>query len=343
MLARSAQFLIVISLLIVILYFGQSIMIPFIFALLLWFMVRVLSTLADRINFFNTYFPKWLKKAISAAIIMITICFFVQILFSSVNTIAKSHHNYDENISLIINKINLHFGVDLKEWVDNNVKNIDFGELIQSLLSSFTNFLSVAFMVLLFAVFIFIEESNFHDKIKTIVNNKPEKFSKLNSTLSKIEWSIARYLGIKTIVSLLTCVLSFIVMKLVGVNYAVFWSFLIFILNYIPTIGSLVATIFPAVFCLLQFGEFSQSLIVFFTVGCIQVLIGNILEPKWMGNSMNISPLVAIISLVFWGFIWGTIGMILSIPITVILIIICSQFDTTKQLAMLLSEKGNLE
>ena len=132
------------------------------------------------------------------------------------------------------------------------------------------------------------------------------------------------------------------ILKIVGVHYAVFWAFLIFLLNFIPTIGSLLATIFPAVFCLLQFGEFTQCLMVFFIVGSIQVFIGNFLEPKWMGNSMNISPLIAIIALVFWGSIWGTTGMILSIPITVILIIVCSQFQSTKPIAMLLSEKGKI-
>ena len=341
--AKTSHFLLITSLIVVILFYGQNIIIPFIFALLLWFTVRILASLADHVSFFKTYIPKWVKKFISATIIIFIITFFIQILFSSLNTIAKSHHDYDENINLIINKINFQFGIDLKEWVDSNIKNIDFGGLIKTLLNSFTSVLGNTFMVILFVVFIFIEESNFQHKISLVSEKKSGKFSKLNSTLSKIEWSIARYLGIKTIVSLLTGFLSFIILNLVGVNYAVFWAFLIFILNFIPTIGSLVATVFPSIFCLLQFGEFSQCLTVFFIIGCIQVIIGNFLEPKWMGNSMNISPLVAIISLVIWGYIWGTIGMILSIPITVILIIVCSQFDSTKKLAMMLSEKGKVE
>ena len=342
MLSRTSHFLIVISLLVVILYYGQSIIIPFIFALLLWFTVRILSSLADKVPFFERYFPKWIKKLISTAILFFAITFFAQVVISSVNTITKSHQNYDENIELIIEKINMQFGIDTKSWVDNNIKNIEVGQLIKSLLDALSSIVGNAFMIILFAIFIFIEETNFQSKIKQLINRSPDKFSKLNATLSKIEWSIARYLGIKTIVSLLTGILSFIILKIVGVHYAVFWAFLIFLLNFIPTIGSLLATIFPAVFCLLQFGEFTQCLMVFFIVGSIQVFIGNFLEPKWMGNSMNISPLIAIIALVFWGAIWGTTGMILSIPITVILIIVCSQFQSTKPIAMLLSEKGKI-
>lgn len=342
MLSRTSHFLIVISLLVVILYYGQSIIIPFIFALLLWFTVRILSSLADKVPFFKRYLPKWLKKLISTAILFFAITFFAQVVVSSVNTITKSHQNYDENIELIIENINVQFGIDTKSWVDNNVKNIEVGQLIKPLLDALSSIVGNAFMIMLFAIFIFIEETNFQSKIKQLIDRSPDKFSKLNATLSKIEWSIARYLGIKTIVSLLTGILSFIILKIVGVHYAVFWAFLIFLLNFIPTIGSLLATIFPAIFCLLQFGEFTQCLMVFFIVGSIQVFIGNFLEPKWMGNSMNISPLIAIIALVFWGAIWGTTGMILSIPITVILIIICSQFQSTKPIAMLLSEKGKI-
>lgn len=121
-----------------------------------------------------------------------------------------------------------------------------------------------------------------------------------------------------------------------------FWAFLIFILNFIPTIGSLIATLFPALFCLLQFGEFSQFATVLTVVGSIQLLVGNIIEPKVMGNSLNLSPLVALISLSFWGTLWGITGMVLSIPITVIIVIILSQFNYTKPIAILLSEKGKL-
>mgnify|MGYP005704738293 FL=1 len=93
---------------------------------------------------------------------------------------------------------------------------------------------------------------------------------------------------------------------------------------------------------MLQFGDFSIGLIIFFVVGFIQVIIGNFLEPKWLGNSMNISPLLSIISLVFWGAIWGTTGMIISVPVTVVILIILSKFESYQSLAILLSEKGEI-
>ncbi|WP_366142674.1 AI-2E family transporter [uncultured Aquimarina sp.] len=135
---------------------------------------------------------------------------------------------------------------------------------------------------------------------------------------------------------------GYIFLALMDVDAPFFWALLMFLLNYIPTVGSLIATIFPAVFSLVQFGEFTPFLIILIGLGILEWFVGNVLEPKIMGNSLNISPLVTIIALVIWGQIWGITGMLLSVPITVTMVIICSQFKNTKAIAILLSENGEL-
>ena len=230
----------------------------------------------------------------------------------------------------------------IRTFVINQSSEININHIVESLFEAISRIISSTLMILLFAVFIFIEEVYFNGKIQKILRSEPKKLINLNETLGKIEWSVARYLGIKTLISLLTGFLSYLVFAFADLNFAIFWAFLIFLLNFIPTIGSLLGTIFPTVFCLLQFGEFSTAFIVFFIVGFIQVIIGNFLEPKWLGNTMNISPLFSIISLAFWGLIWGPIGMIISVPISVVLLIILAQIDSTRSIALLLSEKGEL-
>jgi predicted PurR-regulated permease PerM len=210
------------------------------------------------------------------------------------------------------------------------------------LFDAVSNIISSTLMILMFTVFIFIEELHFDNKLKQYFANSSSNVNNLNKTLNKIEWSVAQYLGIKTISSFITGLISFVVFYICDLNFAIFWAFLIFILNFIPTIGSLLATLFPVVFSMLQFGDFSNAFIILFVVGSIQVIIGNFIEPKWLGNSMNISPLLSILSLMFWGLIWGTTGMIVSVPFTVVIIIILSEIDSTRPLAILLSEKGNI-
>jgi predicted PurR-regulated permease PerM len=161
----------------------------------------------------------------------------------------------------------------------------------------------------------------------------------MKNIFGKIDHSISNYLGIKTLVSLMTGLCSFIVLLIIGVEAPLFWAFLIFILNFIPAIGSLIATAFPAIFALFQFGDFKEAILILAIVGSLQLVFGNLIEPKLMGNSLNISPLVVFLTLALWGLIWGITGMLLSVPITVILIIIMSEFPGSRPVAILLSQK----
>lgn len=340
---KLSQFVIGSTGIIVVLIYGQSILIPFIFALLLWFTVRIFTSFSQKIPLYGKWVPDGIKKLISTALIFFVLVILTQIILSSFNSIIMSHHDYDQNISNLTEIINKRFNIDVQAYVQTQISEINIGTIAETLFDAVSNIISSTLMILLFAIFIFIEEIHLSNKLKQVFSSSAKKYEKLNATLGKIEWSVARYLGIKTLISLITGVSSYIVFIFADLNFAIFWAFLIFILNYIPTIGSLLGTIFPSVFCLLQFGDFSMAFTVLFIVGSIQVIIGNFIEPKWLGNSMNISPLLSILSLVFWGIIWGTTGMVISVPITVVILIILSQFESTKSIAILLSEKGEIE
>ena len=143
--------------------------------------------------------------------------------------------------------------------------------------------------------------------------------------------------------SLITAVISYFIMLAIGVDFPVLWAFIIFILNYIPYIGSLVASLLPSIFAIFQFAEFLPFLYVFLTVEFVQIVVGNYVEPKLMGRTLNLSPLVVIIALSFWGSIWGILGMILSVPIVSVIIIICAQFPSTRSIAIMMTENGSIE
>ncbi|MFT6856731.1 MAG: AI-2 transport protein TqsA [Cyclobacteriaceae bacterium] len=197
-------------------------------------------------------------------------------------------------------------------------------------------------MVVLYAIFIFSEESSLSGKVKKLFND-PIQYERSTAILSKINQASSDYIRLKTYVSIMTGLVGFIFLKVMGVDAAFFWAFLMFALNYIPTIGSLIATLFPAFFSLVQFGEFGPFLIILLVLGIIEWLIGNMIEPKLMGKSLNLSPLVTILALIVWGQIWGITGMLLSTPITVVMVIIFSQFKDTRGVAVLLSENGEID
>ncbi len=143
--------------------------------------------------------------------------------------------------------------------------------------------------------------------------------------------------------SIITGTSSYIILTYLNVDFAETWALVIFLLNYIPTIGSILGVIFPALIALLQFDTYTPFLIIALGLTAIQFTIGNVVEPMFMGNSLNLSAFVIVLSLTFWGTIWGAAGMVLSIPITVMMMIVAAHIPSWRWVAIMLSRDGNIE
>ncbi len=339
---QASNFIIVITAIILILILGKGILIPFVFAVIFWFLTREIRKGIYKLPYTKRFIPFWLSNILVFSLIILVLSFISKIISNSIQEVMISYSKYEPNLTSIIDKLSVYFDTDLIESGKNFLGDFNYGSLLGNVANSLSSLLGDTFMILLYALFIFLEESSLIKKVRRIFNTK-EKWEKYDSMSTKIENSISNYLRLKTFVSILTGFLSYFVLTIVGIDSAPFWAFLIFLLNFIPTIGSMVGTIFPAIFSLLQFGTFQPFLIVLFSVGLIQLAVGNYLEPKLFGKSLNVSPLVTIVSLSLWGQIWGITGMLLSVPITVIIIIICSQFEKTRTIAILLSESGEID
>ena len=338
---NTAYFFIITISIVFILIQGKNILIPFIFALLLWFMVRSIREELNKIKFIEKYFPLWLKNLIPSILLVALFTFISKLLMVNINILTKSYSSYEGNVQVLITQINELFQINLLEYFKSNTSNFNFVNILQKIIESLTGLVSNTVIIIIYALFILLEETNFYTKLRTVISGESQ-FMQLTNVVDKIDTSVSKYIGLKTLISFITGFASYIALFFIGVDAPLFWAFLIFLLNYIPTIGSLIATMFPVIFCLLQFGDFSKGLLVLGIVGGIQIIVGNILEPKLAGNTLNISPLVAIFALSFWGAIWGITGMFLSVPITVIMVIIFSHFENTKAVAIMLSEKGKI-
>ena len=336
-----ASWMVIAFLMLFLLVYGEPIIVPFVIALLIWFVVKKMRNLLDKNAFIRKFIPSWLKTGLASFVIFGGIFFIVQMLTNNIQSLANSYSEYISNIESIGLKINEIFKINLTKELNHFVANFDFSSYLESLFNSLSEILGNMVMIIFYVVFLFVEESLFQHKIKLIFEPK-NRFDKVSEILQKIDKSMSSYIGLKSLVSLLTTTLSYFIMLAVGIDSPVFWAFLIFMFNFIPSIGPILGTLLPALFCLIQFGTFTPALIVLFGVGGVSVLVGSLVEPKLMGNTLNISPLVAILSLALWGSIWGIIGMLLSVPITVAMIIIFSQFPSTRSIAILLSEKGRV-
>lgn len=193
-------------------------------------------------------------------------------------------------------------------------------------------------IVMFIVVFILMELNAFAVKTIAIVNTP----NKSLNYLPKIGNSIRHYLGIKTLVSLATGVLIWIGLRLIGVEYAGVWAMIAFLMNFIPQIGSFLAMIPAILFALVQVG-FGGALGTLITFVSVNLVMGSIVEPRVMGKGMGLSTLVVFISLIFWGFVFGTVGMFLSVPLTMAIKVILEQNENTRWIAILLGTQKEAE
>lgn len=339
---RMAYLSVVLSFIVTVLVLGKDLLIPLVLATFVWFIIREIRHLFDRIKFVREKVPDWLVNLLSTFGLFAVMAVMVTLILNNIDMLTTNTAVYEANLKKMVALANDSFGIDLFLQLEIFKGNLNFSTLFGEVINVVTSVLGNVFIILIYILFLLIEESGFPQKMMAFYSDDRRR-AKSDKIFKKIDKSVGQYLFLKTLVSLITGILSFFVLLIIGVNGSFFWAFIIFVLNYIPTIGSLIASLFPALFALLQFGEIQPAIWVLIIIGTIQVAIGNLLEPKIMGNSLNISGLVVLLSLSVWGAIWGIVGMALSVPITVVLMILFVEFPKTRPIAVLLSEKGKIK
>ncbi len=261
---------------------------------------------------------------------------------SNFTELTKQLPTYQEKVSNIILEGFNYVNLAPPSSVQEVLTGLNLQDIFTLVLGGVTSIFSSAGIILFYVLFILLEHRYFRGKLHLMFTDEHKK-NQISATMDKIKKDIKSYFVIKTLVSLVTAILSYCVMVLFGLDFAIFWAFLIFFLNFIPSVGSIIAVAFPILLSLIQFDNY--YIFIFMATGLVwvQTLMGNIIEPRFMGNKLNLSPLVIILALGFWGSLWGIVWMLLSVPIMVIINIILSKFPETRSIAILLSEKGELQ
>jgi predicted PurR-regulated permease PerM len=321
---------------------GSNLIIPFIIALFVWNLLNTANNAIQRLPWIGIIIPQWLSMIISLGLFVIFVQILINIIANNVNEVIAASSRYQENFMKIIAHVDNSFQLELIDKVKTFVQNLSFQRVLVNIAGMFTSITSSAVLIALYVVFLFIEQHFFQRKIKAIFA-QPKSQQLVHNIFEHIARDTQTYIGLKTFVSLATAFFSYLIMKGVGLDFAEFWALLIFFLNFIPNIGAIIATVFPAALALIQFSTWSPFIILTSGIIFLQFFIGNIIEPKLMGRSLNLSPLVILLALGVWGSIWGILGMFLSVPITVILMIIFAHFESTKPIAILLSQDGCIQ
>ena len=294
---------------------------------------------------------KWLQKKRVPQSVAITIVFvgiislfigFSELIGASLSSFSEDAPKYEQNLREV--------GINILQFAKDSGVKISINEmsnmfdpsrimgLTAGLLGQLGGFMGNALTIFFLVLFLLVELNSFKVKTNAIVNGSKESLVFFNT----IGDSIRHYLSIKTMTRLLTGSLIWISLAIIGVDYAIIWALIAFLLNYIPNIGSIIAAIPAVLFTLVQLGlgGVIWTTAVFVLVNLI---IGSVVEPKIMGKGLGLSTFVVFVSLIFWGFILGTVGMFLSVPLTMAIKIVLEKNPKTKWMAILLGTENEAQ
>jgi predicted PurR-regulated permease PerM len=199
------------------------------------------------------------------------------------------------------------------------------------------DFTSWAALTLVYLFFMIAEKVSFPNRINLAFGGLQEE--RIMGVVDSISQAIGRYIAVKTLVSVLAGLLSYAVLASFDLEFAATWGILIFLFNYIPYLGSLIAVSLPVILSFVQFDEVWKGIVIAIALVGIQQVIGFYIEPRLTGRRLDVSPLLVVLSLVFWGVVWGIVGMILAVPLLVVTKIILDSINETKPIATLISNQ----
>ena len=319
----------------VVLRLAKPVLFPFFLAIFLSFILSPALDFMTRLKI-----PKTISIIFILIITFLVIYLLGVLFYSSGKSFASEFPKYGQKINSILSSLQerLKLSGDTREplnWVSQlNINKI--GNFLLSSLGPFFSFLSNLFLIFIFLIFILAGRGKTKEKIRASFNIS--RSSKIINVIAKIDSQIQRYLAIKTIVSFFTGIMATVVLMIFEVDFAIVFGFLTFLLNYIPNIGSIIATALPLTIAAFQFETLWPAFWIFVLLGGIQMTMGNFIEPKLMGEGLGLSPLVILFSLFFWGWLWGIPGMILAVPIVAIIKIVCSNIPSLEFVAALMSK-----
>jgi len=217
----------------------------------------------------------------------------------------------------------------------NAAKDVQWQRIAGDLVGSGFDFTKGLFLVVIYMLFLFAEQAVFKRKILAIAGEHHDDAAEVLTTIGR---GLQRYLGVKTVISLMTGVLCYAVLQALEIPFALLFGFLTFLLNYIPTFGSIIAGCFPTLTALATGDSPAfQVTVVIATYLAVNITLGSVIEPKILGRELNLSPLIVVLSVVVWAGLWGVVGAFLAVPLTAAAQIVLASQETTRPLAVMLS------
>lgn len=326
------------------LWIGKPVLLPVLAAVI---SVYVLLTAASSMQSIPIVgrLPAWIRRALIVVLFAVVVILLFILVINNLAQVAAALPRYESNLQMLITRNASLLGIeDEPTWANirsATLDQVDFRSWVAPALLSLRGFGVTLFLVVLYASF-FIAERGVMARKVVIAMGGEMAGDRAMSLLSRINERIGQYLFVKTVLNVILGAISFAIMLLLGIEFALFWAVLIAFLNYIPYIGSLIGVIFPVLLTLAQFGTLWMVGVVMVSLTAAQIFVGGYLEPRLMGRAFNLSPFVVLLALAFWSTLWGLPGALLAVPLTASLILVLAEIKTTRPIAVMLSASGRV-
>jgi len=303
------------------LLYTRDVMIPFVLAI---FITTMVSPLVDFLVL-RWRLPGWLAILVALLVVLAVLMLLSLALIATVQTIARTANEYSKEVAdlsrTIFAQLKAH-GIDVDQsQIVAEVQKLLPGA-ITSAAGKATTVLSHGLLIAIFVVFL-------------LAGRNPRQAA--TGIYAEIEATIRQYITTKTTISAVTGLLVGLILWMLGLRMAALFGLLAFLLNFIPSIGSLIAVLLPIPIAVTQFHDTAHVVAVVALPGIVHLTIGNVIEPRLMGRGLELHPVTVLLSLAFWGLLWGVMGMVLAVPIVAVLKIVLSRLDTTRPLGELLA------
>lgn len=304
------------------------------------FAIIIFSLTSDAISAFaRLKVPNWLATTLALIAIAVALLWAATAVVAQINEVVSTSISYADRVQAVLSSLSQRWGPKAQESITTFLGSVDLAGWLRSGASQASNLISGSVLILTFVGFMFAERLWFPIKIGRLAGD-PQRAAEVLEVIYTIMRRVNRYLVVKTAISGVTALLIWTIFRLAGLELAGAVAMLTFILNFIPTIGSIIATVVSIGVVLAQTGNPATTLAIGSATTAVHFLIGNILDPMLLGQTLRLSSFGIVLSLAFWGAVWGIAGTFLAVPIMVAIMIVCAQIKWLRPVAIMLSQEG---
>jgi AI-2 transport protein TqsA len=317
---------------------GKDVLLPIVLAIIAVYVLKTAAQALGRAPVIRRL-PSVLLHLLVLLFFTLAVVALGLIVSVTVNDLVAAMPRYQQNLETLAGTVTEMFGMESPTWdeiVELTLGSLNLQAISLRVLGGVSSLGLTVFLVVIYSGFLMVEQRRLSTKL-AVAFPQGDRAELTGRILRDVNGKIGDYLAVKTAVNIVLGAISFVILWVMGIDFALFWGVVIALFNYIPYAGSVLGVALPVILSMAQFGSLGTTAVLGGLLIAAQAIVANVLEPRMIGRQLNLSPFVVLVSLAVWAALWGLPGALLAIPLTAMIAIICNAFDSTRFVAVLLA------